>query len=250
MFSQPVCPACQVHAGLLFSKNTTQTSRLRGTATVKTLSQPGTQKPLQQLYPVVRIGTVRPALSSGDALPYGSLRRSPPIKVRQAGSSILLQRRAFTAQLRVVRISRLIGNSDTTACCTGWQVRPASAGIRIGSPGTPRPRQKAPGRTKRRSVKERRFAFLCWSLASQQILGGGYVHRASRRLSRPVSPFEGRFVGGGSCRASAGSAGWPDLFQQPLHHWHPLPSNRRAVSPDSCFQSLTTAKIGVSSAIM
>ena len=37
---------------------------------------------------------------------------------------------------------------------------------------------------------------LRWSLASQQIMGGGCIHRAFYRLSRPVFPFEGRFVGG------------------------------------------------------
>lgn len=36
-----------------------------------------------------------------------------------------------------------------------------------------------------------------------------------RRLSRPVIPFEGRFFGGGSCRASAFLAGWPDLLSAP-----------------------------------
>ena len=32
---------------------------------------------------------------------------------------------------------------------------------------------------------------LRWSLASQQIVGGGYIHRASHRLSRPVCRFFG-----------------------------------------------------------
>jgi hypothetical protein len=57
---------------------------------------------------------------------------------------------------------------------------------------------------------------LRWSLASQQIMGGGYIHRAFYRLSRPVC----RFVGGCSCRASACFAGSPELPQQPVHHWH------------------------------
>lgn len=55
------------------------------------------------------------------------------------------------------------------------------------------------------------FAFPCWSLASQQIMAGGSIHRAFRRLSWPVSPLRGRFVGGCSCRVSAAFVGWPDF---------------------------------------
>ena len=35
---------------------------------------------------------------------------------------------------------------------------------------------------------------LRWSLASQQIMGGGYFHRAFYRLSRPVLPLLWRFA--------------------------------------------------------
>jgi hypothetical protein len=51
-----------------------------------------------------------------------------------------------------------------------------------------------------------RFASLRWSLASQQIMGGGYIHRAFHRLPRPVY----RFFGGCSYRVSAVFAGWPE----------------------------------------
>jgi len=60
-------------------------------------------------------------------------------------------------------------------------------------------------RTKRHSW-EWRFVSLRWSLASQQIMGGGYIHRAFYRLPRPVY----RFFGGCSYRVSAVFAGWPD----------------------------------------
>jgi hypothetical protein len=89
---------------------------------------------------------------------------------------------------------------------------------------------ESPKRMKRHSI-EWRFMSLRWSLASQQIMGGGYFHRAFHRLSRPVY----RFVGGCSCRASVVFAGWPGFFQQPVHHWHPLISNRRAVFNYVCF---------------
>ena len=37
-------------------------------------------------------------------------------------------------------------------------------------------------------------------------------------------PFEGRFVGGGSCRSCCSWAG-RNTFQQPVHHWHLSNSN-------------------------
>jgi hypothetical protein len=49
---------------------------------------------------------------------------------------------------------------------------------------------------------------LRWSLASQQIVAGGCIHRAFHRLSRPVC----RFNGGCSCRASAFFCGLAGLF--------------------------------------
>jgi hypothetical protein len=49
--------------------------------------------------------------------------------------------------------------------------------------------------------------------------------------------FEGRFFGGWSCRVLL-FLGWPDLLQQPVHHWHSVISNLWAVQILSYFQSL------------
>ncbi|HEY2468462.1 MAG TPA: hypothetical protein VGI45_11595 [Terracidiphilus sp.] len=48
------------------------------------------------------------------------------------------------------------------------------------------------------------------------IMGGGYFHRAFYRLSRPV----GHFVVAALAECLV-FAGWPDPFQQPVHHWQP-----------------------------
>jgi hypothetical protein len=91
----------------------------------------------------------------------------------------------------------------------------------------PRPGQKVVGsakRTKRHFFKWR-FVSLRWSLASQQIAGDGYLHRAFYRLPQPVC----RFFGGCFLLGVCCFAGWPDILQQPVHHWHPLNSNRYAV---------------------
>jgi len=53
-----------------------------------------------------------------------------------------------------------------------------------------------------------RFVSLRWSLASQQIMGGGYIHRAFYRLPRPVY----RFFGGCSYRVSAVFCGLAGFF--------------------------------------
>jgi hypothetical protein len=82
--------------------------------------------------------------------------------------------------------------------------------------------------------------FLRWSLASQQIMGDGYIHRAFRRLSRPVH----RYFGGLLLPSVCYFAGWPGFSQQPVHHWHFLYSNRRAVLTHICFQSLKGGQCG------
>jgi hypothetical protein len=122
--------------------------------------------------------------------------------------------------IRVVRFSRLIGNFDSTGYRSRAQVAPPTLRYRRNCAATPwysgAPIVTLLTRTKRHPF-EWRFASLRWSLASQQIMGGGYIHRAFHRLSRPVY----RFFGGCSCRASAVFAGSPEFSQQPVHHWHP-----------------------------
>jgi hypothetical protein len=53
---------------------------------------------------------------------YGSFRREQFSENRTGLRSFLALRRACSPQLRVARVSRLIGNSDSTAKRRGWQV--------------------------------------------------------------------------------------------------------------------------------
>jgi len=69
---------------------------------------------------------------------------------------------------------------------------------------------------------------LHWSLASQTSWVRWFASTALIQTSRPVFPFEGRSVGGCSCRASAVLRAGHISFQQPVHHWHTSYSNLRA----------------------
>jgi len=68
--------------------------------------------------------------------------------------------------------------------------------------------------TKRHSG-EWRFVFLRWSLASQQLTGGGWIHRAltgspGRSAASLAAALAERLL-------FCGPAG---ILQQPVHHWH------------------------------
>ena len=74
-----------------------------------------TRELISQLHPVAGIDSARLLLFSGDALSYVSFRRAQPGKNGTAGRNFLAPRRACSTHIRVARVSRLIGNSDTTA---------------------------------------------------------------------------------------------------------------------------------------
>jgi hypothetical protein len=120
----------------------------------------------------------RPALFLGYALSLGAFAALARISLVSTGwRRIPLQRRAVIPE-GVVRFSRLLGKFDTTACAASAQVKGQStvtqsshsAGEGRASPFKNAPNAKC---TKRRLPKERRFAFPCWSLASQQIMADG-----------------------------------------------------------------------------
>lgn len=92
--------------------------------------------------------------------------------------------------------------------------------------------------TKRRLPKERRSAFPCWSLASQQIVADGFPSCRSQGASGRISLVSGPLIGGAltGCLLICGLAGV--IFQQPVHHWHLGYSNRSTVCGHDCFQSL------------
>jgi len=105
----------------------------------------------------------------------------------------------------VARVSRLIGKSDSTAKRPGWQVGMA----------TQRGWKEAKGcwrafGPKRGNATPIGVAFRSPALVTgPQIVDVRWVfHRTYCRLSDRSSLFEGRFVGGGSCRAPAHLLGW------------------------------------------
>ena len=122
---------------------------------------------------------------------------------------------------RVARVSRLIGNSDTTANCCGWQAN--SVAYRIRPVGRhPKLASKVPQTQETPLQTEWRSAVLRWSLASQMICG--------RWLFPPclLADFPGRFSllrAASLAVALAGCLlffGLAELFQQPVHHWHSI----------------------------
>ena len=123
-----------------------------------------------------------------------------PGKDQSGRRSFLARRRACSARIRVARVSRLIGNSVTTANSRDWQVNspafwipaPMGAGPNRGSKS--RQTQETPLQTEWRS------AVLCRSLASKQSMAGGFSTVPTTDIPDRSVPFEGRFVGGCSCR--------------------------------------------------
>jgi len=133
-------------------------------------------------------------ISSGNALPMGvsavcrlMMDKSRAAKLPCSAASALCPFQSFQKNFRVARVSRLIGKSDTTAKPVGLQVGLCPYpfySIRIAG-------AQAPLTLETPLQSEWRFAVLRWSLASRAFEGGGYIHRAFCRFSRPVSPFEG-----------------------------------------------------------
>ena len=130
------------------------------------------------------------------------------------------QRRAFSTQFRVVRFSRLIGNSDSTGstsrlasgqkCRESWYKRhrrrkwphPCHFGK------TASDYRFLPQTHETPFSLEWRFASLRWSLASQQIVAGGYIHRAFSQAFSTGLPLRWRLLLPSVCFF----AGWPDYF--------------------------------------
>jgi hypothetical protein len=76
---------------------------------------------------------------------------------------------SLLSPIRVARISRLIGNSDTTGKVDGWQEKSVN---QPESMVTSSATHKC-ALTHETPLDEWRFAVLHWSLASQQVLGDG-----------------------------------------------------------------------------
>ena len=192
-----------------------------------------------------------PVLSSGNAILWDL---SPPAvsMMRAARRRFSYQRRAFTTRLGVVRISRL-GNSDSTACRSGAQVHLlkesgmtqktallSPLGCQSGNSGAPPKSGAVDSRPEAKSHPPRRMAFCFPVLVTGLPANHGrwfYPPRLSQAIlaGLPLAgPLRWRMLLPGVCRV-CGLAGF---LQQPVHHWHTLYSNRRAVPSPPYFQGL------------
>ena len=105
-------------------------------------------------------------------------------------------------------------------------------------PDVPLPDAPIPRRTKRHSRRSGVFMPCADHWPPKLIEGGGYLHRAFYRFSRPVSLVKGpllwRLALAGSC-CTSGCSGY---FPAAAHHWHTLYSNSRTISSLVCFHGL------------
>jgi hypothetical protein len=135
---------------------------------------------------MIRIDASRQVLFSGVPLPYVSLGPVQPDKVCAVFGGLPARRRACLPKTWVARVSRMIGNFDSTAKATGWQ-----EGTIFASSGWVTFRNTIARNAKRHSI-EWRFAGLHRSLASPGKLWAMMLdHRTACRLSRPAHPFPG-----------------------------------------------------------
>ena len=160
---------------------------------------------------------MRLARSSVDAVPMGAL----PVAVcdeMNCTAKFPCPAASLLSPIRVARVSRLIGNFDTTAKPRGWQADFLPDELARIYLGTCAPLDRGPlwvrflviflAQTHETPLEfEWRFlfpvsCFLRWSLASQ-VIGRWFSTVPLTDSPGRSSPFEGRFVGGSSYRASA-----------------------------------------------
>ena len=172
---------------------------------------------VKQTHPVDRIVTMRLARSSVDAVPMGAL----PVAVcdeMNCTAKFPCPAASLLSPILVARVSRLIGNFDTTAKPRGWQADFLPDELARIYLGTCAPLDRGPlwviflviflAQTHETPLEfEWRFlfpvsCFLRWSLASQ-VIGRWFSTVPLTDSPGRSSPFEGRFVGGSSYRASA-----------------------------------------------
>jgi len=174
----------------------------------------------------------------GCCFSYRNLRRGCPTILEIAAEGPCSAASAL-CPVRVARVSRLIGNSDTTANRSGWQVS-----IFPEVPVAAIPKCFARLRCNRQQMQKRHSigvasAVLRWSLASQLMCG-----RWSCPPCLPQNPpagfpfFQGRFLADALAGSLPFSGAGRKSLQQPDHHWHPLHSNPIAVLKSFYFQSL------------
>ena len=140
------------------------------------------------------------------------------------GRNLLAPRRACSTHARVARVSRLIGNSDTTAKPYPWQVdvcgRDATCGVRGKQNNSRNGKEPSPKRRKRHSigVASQHFRIRHWP--PRQMESGGCLHRSDSGFPAGFSLLRAArwrllLPGARSLLWLAGRS-----LQQPIHHWH------------------------------
>jgi len=149
---------------------------------------------ISQLHPITGIDSARLLLFSGDALSYMSYRRAQTGKNGTGGRNFFAPRRACSTHIRVARVSRLIGNSDTTAKTCLWQEGVLGMEITCGGRGVGS-RQNAHCEEKTSpnagnatpSGAASRYSRIChWP---PRLIEGVVFSTAPIQASRPASPF-------------------------------------------------------------
>jgi hypothetical protein len=196
-------------------QNFTQVIRGRGTEFLKNAQAAWYAKTSQQLCPVVRIGTVWQALSSGDALPMGAFatrgQSNGPGRRAKFPSSAASFHCPFLGgshqppdrQLRYYSLMHRLASGLFVGIRHDWNLNPQS-GFRRG--------QEVPQIHKTPLPQGAAFCF--------PVLVTGLPANYGRWLYPPRLPqavlaglpFSGPLMGGCSCRASAVFWGWPGSF--------------------------------------
>ncbi len=97
-----------------------------------------------------------------------------PIKVVSGWLKLPSSAASSPYRLWQVRISRLLGKFDSTACRPGWQVGSSSTGTKRVHPWTFPPEREKTSDMQNAIPQGWRFAFLRWSLASQLVRADGW----------------------------------------------------------------------------
>lgn len=128
---------------------------------------------------------------------------------------------------------------SATAACQAIPILQRAGAARKGGIGTGvtrRIRDRGRAETRKPPVRVA-FAVLRWSLASQHMRPVVCSTAPDQATSAGLPFLKGRScMGGCSCRMPAVVWAGRDIFQQPVHHWHPSNSNRCAVGAAVYFQ--------------
>jgi hypothetical protein len=177
-----------------------------------------------QSHPIAEIDSARRSAFLSDALSYVSLRHVHPKSRDLTGEIYLAQRRACSTPW-VARVSRLIGNSDTTAKPNAWQVR--AVGATFFSNGLCGKRNT---KCKKRHSMEWRLGACDRHWPPSQVDSGVCLRRSGCRLPDWLFPFEGRSL-------AVARAGYPVLLWSALRSFEQADTSLAYITVQSVVRS-------------